>query len=398
MNQMNRVYQFALGKLHAPSLARLAAGFVKIMAEGKQLVQARPGKPISLSDADLIACRERLSAIYPQPATVRLAGEMSPENGMDVSVILPVYNAEACVYALLDSLFCQKTEYSFEVIAVDDGSADASGEMLEARAKTEPRLKVIRQPNGGAAAARNAGLDAAGGKYVFFADADDLVCPGAIQNMTQLAEQHSLDFVQSAWRYMDGPIQRLQDEVLPEGNLLPMVEMPGMPWAKLIRRNLFQGIRFPEGFNCFEDSIIKCLLLPRCRRVGLCSCVAYAWLRNNPTGLTATSRFAPKTIQAYWVVEEMERLSSRSPDLLGLAILLQQICSVMLPRLKLFDDQIRQDAFLLACHLTERYTTAKDFPSWKKQLPFAHDQALKVIESRDFHRAEALSRDWKFLV
>ena len=398
MNQMNRVYQFALDKLHAPFLARLAAGCAKVLAEGKQLIQPRPGKPVSLSDADLDGCRERLSAIYPQPATVRPAGEMAPENGMDVSVIVPVYNAEACVNALLDSLFSQETEYRFEVIAVDDGSADASGEILETRAKTEPRLKVIRQPNGGAAVARNAGLDAAGGKYIFFADADDLVCPDAIQRMTRMAEQHSLDFVQSAWRYMDGPIQRLQDEILPEGNLLPMAEMPGMPWAKLIRRSLFQGIRFPEGFNCFEDSIIKCLLLPRCRRVGLCGCVAYAWLRNNPTGLTATSRFAPKTIQAYWVVEEMERLSGRAPDLLGLAILLQQICSVMLPRLKPFDEQIRRDAFLLACRLTERYAAAKDFPAWKKQLPFAQKQALKAIESRDLHRAEALSKDWKLLV
>lgn len=397
MNQMSRVYQFALDRLHSPFLARCAAGVLRTAFRGKQRIGSLLRRN-SLPEEEAEACRARLNALYPQPVCGQGGGVAAPGNGTDVSVIVPVWNAEATLAALLDSLFSQETEYAFEVIAVDDGSRDASPRLLDERAKTEKRLRVIHKPNGGAASARNAGLDAAGGEYVFFADADDEVLPGAIQAMTRMARENRLDFVQAAWRYKDGPVQRLQDEVLPEDRLLDMAEMPGMPWAKLIRRALFEGVRFPEGFSCFEDSIIKCLLLPKCRRVGLCGHVSYAWLRNNPTGLTATSRFAPKTIQAYWVVEEMEREAGRPADLMGLAVLLQQICSVMLPRLAPFDARVQQDAFLLSCRLLDRYRTAADYPRWKKQLPFPQRAALRAVENRNFAEAVALGKSWRLMV
>ena len=91
---------------------------------------------------------------------------------MKASIIIPVYNKEQYVEKCLRSALNQTFD-DFEVIAVDDGSPDASGRILDRRAEAEKRLRVIHRENGGAAAARNTGLDAARGKYIFFADADD---------------------------------------------------------------------------------------------------------------------------------------------------------------------------------------------------------------------------------
>lgn len=94
-----------------------------------------------------------------------------------VSIIVPCYNAEAWVDAALDSAFGQSWP-DLEVIVINDGSTDRSLEVLGRR--TDPRLRIIDQPNRGASAARNAGLRAATGDFVQFLDADDLLAPGKV--------------------------------------------------------------------------------------------------------------------------------------------------------------------------------------------------------------------------
>ena len=89
-----------------------------------------------------------------------------------VSVVMPVYNAEATLCRSVESVLAQ-THRDLELVAVDDGSRDASPGMLAAFAKADSRVKVIRQDNAGVAAARNAGLRAASGTHVAFLDSDD---------------------------------------------------------------------------------------------------------------------------------------------------------------------------------------------------------------------------------
>ena len=93
---------------------------------------------------------------------------------MTPTIILPIYNKIKYLPTTLPSLLSQ-TYRDFELIAVDDGSTDGSGDFLDRLAKTDSRVKVIRQPNAGVSAARNAALDRASGDYVVFADADDTV-------------------------------------------------------------------------------------------------------------------------------------------------------------------------------------------------------------------------------
>ena len=97
-----------------------------------------------------------------------------------VSVVMPAYNAAATLRASMDSVFAQ-THTDVELLVVDDRSRDATWETIEEAAAREPRLVPIRMPrNGGVAAARNAGLDAATGSHIAFLDSDDRWRPGKL--------------------------------------------------------------------------------------------------------------------------------------------------------------------------------------------------------------------------
>lgn len=97
----------------------------------------------------------------------------------DVSVIVPVYNAaeylDGCISSILASTYAD-----FELILVDDGSTDASGDVCDAYADMDSRVRVVHTVNMGVSAARNTGIDAARGAFLTFVDADDIVAPEMI--------------------------------------------------------------------------------------------------------------------------------------------------------------------------------------------------------------------------
>lgn len=111
-----------------------------------------------------------------------------------VSVIIPVYNVENYLRQCLDSVVNQ-TLREIEIICVNDSSTDGSLAILEEYARKDARIKVITQPNAGAGAARNRGMDAAGGKYLSFLDADDFFEPVMLEHAYEAAEQNRADFV-----------------------------------------------------------------------------------------------------------------------------------------------------------------------------------------------------------
>lgn len=120
--------------------------------------------------------------------------EMHNDQNPAVSVVVPVYNVEAYLRECVDSVLAQ-TIQDLEIILVDDGATDGSGRMCDAYAARDPRIRVIHQANGGLSAARNTGLDAAKGKYVYFLDSDDCIVPHAMEALRDLAEKEWADVV-----------------------------------------------------------------------------------------------------------------------------------------------------------------------------------------------------------
>ena len=101
---------------------------------------------------------------------------------VNISVIIPVYNAGRTLIRAVDSILMQEYE-SMEVVLVDDGSTDDSAVLCDELASQEPRVRVIHKENGGVSSARNAGLEVAEGEYVMFLDADDVIRPDSLSMM-----------------------------------------------------------------------------------------------------------------------------------------------------------------------------------------------------------------------
>lgn len=107
---------------------------------------------------------------------------------MDVSVIVPVYNAAALINRCLDSIFAQTGGYEVEVICVDDGSTDNSVELIKARG--DSRIKILSQPNSGPAKARNTGMALATAQLMAYLDADDYWMPDFFSRTIPFINQH----------------------------------------------------------------------------------------------------------------------------------------------------------------------------------------------------------------
>lgn len=180
---------------------------------------------------------------------------------VQVSVIIPVYNVERYLRQCLDSLRAQ-TLKDIEIICVDDGSTDKSVAILAEYAARDSRIRVIRQDNKGAGAARNLGLTKASGAYVIWLDGDDYFSHGLLEHLYTAAEQHQADICACNFSRFtpDGmmiPCKGVHMEYLPEGKtvfnyqdcperILNVVNPT--PWNKLYRTDFVRrnGLKYEE--------------------------------------------------------------------------------------------------------------------------------------------------------
>lgn len=113
---------------------------------------------------------------------------------MKISVIIPVYNVESYLAECIESVLCQ-TYKDYEIILVDDGSTDSSGEICDRYASQDSRIRVIHKENGGLSDARNCGLKEVSGEYTLFLDSDDFLAETALGDTVSIMEKEKCDFV-----------------------------------------------------------------------------------------------------------------------------------------------------------------------------------------------------------
>ncbi|MCD7854238.1 MAG: glycosyltransferase [Clostridiales bacterium] len=110
----------------------------------------------------------------------------------DVSLIVPIYNVEKYLVSSVEAMLGQ-THTNIEIILVDDGSTDGCGKICDSFAEKDSRIKVIHKKNGGVASARNAGMDKANGKYIYFCDPDDIISLSLIYDNFRLMEKYQAE-------------------------------------------------------------------------------------------------------------------------------------------------------------------------------------------------------------
>lgn len=204
----------------------------------------------------------------------------------DVTVIIPVYNTADAIADCLDSVLTQ-AGVSLEVVAVDDGSTDGSGAILDEWAASHDALTVIHQQNSGwAGAPRNRGLERARGRYVFFVDADDLLTPDALADMVAFADLHEVDVLVPRIASPDdrNVHSAVFEETLVEApvGLLTKTNYP----FKLVRATLVEehGLRFPEAKVRLEDAQFVFAAYAASSRNAILADRDYYVLRTRPGG------------------------------------------------------------------------------------------------------------------
>ncbi len=119
-----------------------------------------------------------------------------------ISVIVPVYNADKYLKSSIESVLSQTFD-NFELILIDDGSTDKSGEICDLYAEKDSRVRVIHKENGGGSLARKIGIDAAIGKYIMFMDSDDAFTKDAFEKAHQAITKENVDIVQFGYSKTD---------------------------------------------------------------------------------------------------------------------------------------------------------------------------------------------------
>ena len=193
---------------------------------------------------------------------------------MKISVIIPVYNVASQLDRCMESVTNQ-TYTDLEIIVINDGSTDSSGQICDEWSKKDARIKVIHQENSGQSKARNAGLEHATGAYIAFVDSDDWIPIDIYQHVIDLFNQYDCDVVDfqplSVMNETDVKIEKNMkgrvEVVKGRDNILydymykgQTQKSPFTVWRKVFRRELFQNIQFIEGM-INEDIVINFELL-----------------------------------------------------------------------------------------------------------------------------------------
>lgn len=222
---------------------------------------------------------------------------------LKVSVIVPVYNTLDWLERCVDSI--RKQSYTnLELILVDDGSTDGSGQLCDALEKQDNRIRVYHKENGGASSARNIGIRNAVGDYIGFVDSDDYIDSDMYGLMMELAIKKNLQIVQISRQEVDEEGNQLENICVPPDNVrfcdsqtfmkeLLMHKGDCSFCTKIVKRELLQKHKFPEG-ELNEDFKLLVELLLQTDRVGILPKQGYhvVYRSNSTTRLATENSFS----------------------------------------------------------------------------------------------------------
>lgn len=211
-----------------------------------------------------------------------------------ISIIIPVYNSEVTLRRCLDSVINQSIS-DWELILIDDGSTDKSGEICDEYTVKDQRIRVFHKKNGGVSSARNTGLYHAKGKWGAFIDADDFVRESYLGNLLEHS-QKQVDLVISYAEIHNG--NNIQKELYP-AKLVDKTNFESIfiendmnwhtsPWSKLYKRNIIEEhhLRFCEGMDIGEDAVFLFSYMLCSDRIYISHDTDYCYFAYTPGSLT----------------------------------------------------------------------------------------------------------------
>ena len=243
--------------------------------------------------------------------------------GEKINVIVPVYNVEAYLERCVESIL-QQTYAHFELILINDGSTDSSGQICDHLASQYENIKVYHIENAGVSNARNMGIQLATGSWVTFIDSDDFVTQDYLATLASAAEGLNVGFVIAPLHHIkNGIVTDLPshsektelwstEETMKE--LLMTTRTSFFPVAKLFKRDLLADEKFNTNYHLAEDALFLTELLLKTR----CSCVfidkpVYYYDHREGSATTSVNRYVFDTIEVYQQI--IAQVSQAFPNL-----------------------------------------------------------------------------------
>ena len=243
--------------------------------------------------------------------------------GEKISVIVPVYNVEAYLERCVESIL-QQTYAHFELILINDGSTDSSGQICDHLASQYENIKVYHIENAGVSNARNMGIQLATGSWVTFIDSDDFVTKDYLATLASAVEGLNVGFVIAPLHHIKNGIVTdipshsgktelwSTEETMKE--LLMTTRTSFFPVAKLFKRDLLADEKFNTNYHLAEDALFLTELLLKTR----CSCVfidkpVYYYDHREGSATTSVNRYVFDTIEVYQQI--IAQVSQAFPNL-----------------------------------------------------------------------------------
>lgn len=306
---------------------------------------------VDISTASARESERRLSALHPDNGSSSICcNSIEEPYPYDLQIVVPAYNVEQYIVECIDSVLSQKTNYSFVVTVVNDGSTDRTPELLQRYAECQ-NVIVFNQENRGFSGARNAALEKILGKYITFLDSDDRLSSGAIEALMHRAEETQADIVEGGYcRFANDrtvSVYKHEAQVTTRWGVLY-----GFPVGKVFRSSMFAKVHFPQRY-WFEDTVCIYMLYPQSNLVATIKEVVYEY-RINENGITYSSKGDIRLLDALWVTRKMLYDAEKfgvSFDSQLYTMFLKDVCTNYTRFITLKNDTLHRDAFIVTCAL-----------------------------------------------
>lgn len=293
------------------------------------------------------------------------------------SIVTPIYNAEHFVERGMACLLNQSFQ-DFEIIAVDDGSTDRSGEILDSLVQKDFRLRVIHKQNEGVGKARNDGMRYAQGDYIYFMDIDDLLDLNFLEHSHQLLSRHnSPDLLMFGFNVVDNEdfeVVQIADKYISckeelsscyTQDFFKVRHGSGFLWNKLYKRSIIEDNHILFGtYRVQEDELFNIEYMKHVETACLCNRPYYTYFLNN--GGNSRSKYLPN------MLEILESVHTSFLDLKGCL-------------------EINDSEFLT--HLN--YRTFGAIMEWCRQHAFHSDNLMTYVEKTELLRILRETTVWK---
>lgn len=244
-----------------------------------------------------------------------------------VSIIVPVFNVKNYIKRCIESIINQ-TYSNIEIILVDDGSTDNSGNICDEYAKKDKRVKVIHKNNGGLSSSRNVGINISSGKYLCFIDSDDYIENDMIEYLYRGMKKYDVDIVSCGFSniYTNGNKECItipkEDIIYSKKEALDIHLLSGyiddITCNKMFKKELYENIRYPEGY-LYEDMITTYKLIDKANKVALCPESKYNYCRRWDS--IGGTKFNDKTLFLLKACDEaVEFVLEKYPELVNIKI------------------------------------------------------------------------------